>query len=405
MTYKDGEIYPRSEQEWLDIMIESAEEYFGGEISEREGTALHRYYRPVASQFEELEQELENVMHALRLKDAEGKNLDIIGERLGVGRNTESTATGVVTLYRGLDDGNDYYVQKGAALQTRAFDPIVFQTTETVTLSAGQQSITAEIKAIESGDSGNVAANTITRSADMPPGVDSLTNTSPTSGGSRREPDEEYRRRIIQTIAQTDSASGFNISRILEQKGYIRNVKYFDQYFDSGSVLNAHEAEVLVDAEPGHNDEIAQTIFEQVPMGIDLRGGVRGTQKTGVAELGNGQTFTIPFSEPTNKQIYISVDVESVEPVDKATVKNAIIDYIGGERTSGQLVAGDLNAGDNVIAGEVEFSARTVDNVYDVKNLKVGTASPPAGDTNVPVANDVRASTDAASITISTTLV
>ena len=46
MTYnpKKAEVEPRSQEEWLDILLEDGSDYWGDDITEREQTAIRHLY-------------------------------------------------------------------------------------------------------------------------------------------------------------------------------------------------------------------------------------------------------------------------------------------------------------------------------------------------------------------------
>ena len=406
MTYQDGEISPRTEDEWLDTMIEAADPYFDGTLSEREGTAVHQYYRPVASQFVELEEDLQDVLNALRVQDATGEDLDVLGEQLGVPRREASRAEGSVTFSRDEPANGDYLIQSGTDVQTTGLDPVVFTTTEAVTLTEGTTEVDAPISAKEPGAEGNVAAGTITSSTSFPTGIQSVTNSNSTETGRDVEEDDAYRERIIESVGKTETTSGYNIFRQLSSLDYVRDVQYIDNSEDaSGNGLNDHEAEVVIDGGSGHNDEIAQMIFENTPLGANLVSGVHGQAASGTATLPNGQTFTIPFSKPTPVDIYADISVETTQSVNTSKIKNAITQYIGGELDNGQVVFGDLGVADDVVHGEVEFAIRTIDGVYDVTSLTIGTSSSPTESNNLTMTTEQRAKTDPSLLNVSSTVI
>jgi uncharacterized phage protein gp47/JayE len=297
-------------------------------------------------------------------------------------------------------------IQKGTKVQTSSIDPVVFQTTEAVTLTNGSTSVQANIKAEEQGIEGNVAAGTITSLINSPSGVQSVTNNTATSTGRNKEPISEYRERIIATVGDTETASGYNIFQQLGLLGYVKSVQYIDNSEDtSGSGLNDHEAEIVVDASPGHNDEIAQVIFENYALGANLVNGNNGVATTGTATLSNGQTFTVPFSTPTEASLYVDASIEVNEEIEIEEIKDSITEYIGGQVSNGSLVFGDLGVGDDVLIGEVEYAIRNIDNVYDVTSLKIGTSSSPTGTSSVTMSAQERARTEPAFINISTTVI
>jgi hypothetical protein len=401
MTYENGELTPRTTDEWLQITLEAGTDFWGTDITERENTSVHQFYEPFAAGLAELEQELQDLLQALRIDSADGIELDVLGTRLGVSRILAQKATGKVTFSRSTNASKDYPIQSGTVIQTGGEDEIQFQTTEKVTLSAGTQSVTASIEALEAGSRGNVAAGTITDAPIGINGIESITNSNPTEKGREEERDPAYRSRIQNSVGGIDSASGFQIFNILSDLTFVSEIRFIDSTSDDNSAnLGSHEAEIIVDAESGHKDEIAQHIFENVPLGINLVSGNYGNGVTGSASLPNGQTFTIPYSQPTVVDIYVDMTVELTADLSKQELKREVVQYIGGIKSNGQQIAGELSIADDVVYGAVEFAIRSLDAVYDVPSLTIGTSSSPTGTSNVTIGSTERPTVDSANITV-----
>ena len=268
-------------------------------------------------------------------------------------------------------------------------------------LSSGTTSVTCDIEARKKGSSGNVAANSIVNIEDTILGVDSVNNPNKTSSGRDREEDENYRNRIRTSIGDLNVTSLRALYLDLINYEYVRGVQPIDNSADqNGSSLDTHQAEIIVDAEPGHEDEIAQTIFDNVPMGIDLVNGVNGQATTGSATLPNGQSFTVKYSNPSDVDIYVDVSVVYDSPITKDEVKDEIIEYIGGTKTNGELIYGELAVGEDVLQGEAEFSVRNISGVYDVDSLYLDTSSGPTSTSNISISGNSKSVIDHNNISV-----
>jgi Uncharacterized homolog of phage Mu protein gp47 len=407
MTYNQNtaEVEPRTQQEWLDLLLEDGSEHWGEDITEREGTYIHRLYEPFADRLAELEEQLQTVQHSLRLEDATGQALDYLGERLGVSRRKDKKAVGQVTFSASAPVDKDYVVQKGTRLSTEGQDSIVFVVANETVLNVGDSQVTTKVEAKETGSQGNVAANTITRIAGSILGVDSITNPQATKNGRDIEVDDVYRDRIQATVGASEITSLKRLYEALNMYQYVEQVRPLDNSTKgTQSGLDPYQVEVIVDAEAGHKDEIAQTILENTAAGAEIVGGVNGTKQTGTAELTNGQQFTMPFSTPEEVPIYTTVDVVVSTPTSKQAIKDSIIEYIGGVKTNGEQIYGELGIAENVLAGEIDFAARELENVYDIEAVKVGKTSSPTGTTNLTIQSNQRAATKPANIVINTSL-
>jgi hypothetical protein len=136
--------------------------------------------------------------------------------------------------------------------------------------------------------------------------------------------------------------------------------------------------------------------------------GVWGTARSGTGKLINGQEFVIGFSESTPVKIYVSIDmtVTSEYEGDQA-VQDEIVRYIGGVLSSENFEDGRLDVGQDVIYGSVEYAIRSVEGVFDINTLTVGTSASPTGTSNLDIALGEKATVDATdgSIAIVTSVV
>jgi len=112
-------------------------------------------------------------------------------------------ATGSATFSRPVADLTDHTIPSGTSIATAG--GVRFQTTETVTLSAGSTSVSAAIQAEMAGSAGNVAAGIVTVLQSSVPGIYAVTNSTPTLGGADLEDDSERKNRFqayIQSLAR-----------------------------------------------------------------------------------------------------------------------------------------------------------------------------------------------------------
>lgn len=399
MTFEDGEVKPLSKEEWRQLLLQKGTSYWGSDLPERDSTSIHQFYEPFSDLLAELEQELKAVNESSKIETAENGELDRIGSRYNIERISAERAQGTVEFSRSTDATVDYSIQQGTVVETGGQDSIRFETTEAVTLQSGTKSVTASIRAINTGSRGNVAANTITEAPVVPAGVESITNPNPTQDGRNRELDDSYRSRLKRSLGDIEGVSGFRSYKRLTSKQFVKEIKFYDNSESTASGnLNAHEFEFVVDAEPGHSDEIAQIIFEDMPMGGNIQSGNYGSAKSGTATLPNGQTFDIVYSEPTAVDIYVDVTVDAYSDIDENDIKNEIVEYIGGIKTNGEYTYGDLTIGDDVLYGEVDFAVRSLNQVHDVPSLNTGTSSSPTGTSDIAISETERPTIDASNI-------
>lgn len=134
-----------------------------------------------------------------------GAYLDLRAEEHGLTRRPAVAATGAVT-FTGTAGTVIPVGTRVSTASTTAAPAVVFRTIEAATIPESG-SVAVRIEAEVPGASGNVAAGTIRFLAASVPGVTSVTNAEPTTGGADEEDDESLRARLLQRV-RSPSASG-----------------------------------------------------------------------------------------------------------------------------------------------------------------------------------------------------
>ena len=112
-----------------------------------------------------------------------------------------STERFTLSAVRGADVGIP------AGTRVTADNSIYWRTTEAATITAGNLFVDVPIEALTAGDAGNgIGVGSIARLVDPIPYVQSVSNTTETSGGREKESNDAYRSRIYQAPA------GFSIA-------------------------------------------------------------------------------------------------------------------------------------------------------------------------------------------------
>lgn len=285
---------------------------------------------------------------------------------------TDSTDTEVTSLYEtdtSFAEGHLAF-KSGDANSTKYFDYVT--TSETP----------VPVEAVETGPVGNVGRNSLVVMPDRPTGVEDVTNPQPTDGGTDEEGDTELRRRAQEELSDGSRASAAALVSAVQGIEGVNSVRLFEINTDGDDEKDGFELVI----EGGTEPDIAQAILDTMAAGDTSHAGVNGTSASAAAELPNGQEMTVEFSRPDKLAISISADL-TVEDTFAGTdpVRDSIVDYIGGIYTSGNDAAG-LDAGEDVIYGDVEMAIRQVEGVYDVDNLTVDTSSTSGNTSNISVA-------------------
>lgn len=399
-TIVDGRFVSDSVEDVLDTMLADLEAELGDDIPDDLSSIARALYLPWAERIVELQNDLGLVLDSAQIDHASDEALDFLTALIGVPRISATSAEGTVTFSRGTAAGQDYNIPTGTRVQTGGNDPIVFKTTEAVTLSSGNTSVDADIIAEDGGILGNVGASTITTFKDDVAGAEEVNNSAETNGGRDREDDEELRERAKENLATGARASASGLITALRAIPEVLSVSIFINDSNSTNVDGqpAHSFELVVetDGSNGVSDKISQAILDTKAAGDTSSGGVYGTGDSGVGTLINGQTFTIPFSTPTPIKLYVDLDMEVTEEyAGDDALRDNIVQYVGGVLSSGNGDDGRLSVGQDVIYGTVEYAIRDVPGVYDITTLGVGTTASPTGTSNVAISLGEKATADA----------
>ena len=126
---------------------------------------------------------------------ATGVYLERHAQLRGLSRSVATCATGKLRFGLSAAIGSNLTVKSGTVCMTAT--GVRFATTDDAVLRAGQMYIDVPAVALEPGQAGNVAANTITIMAAMPVGIKACTNPTAFSGGDDAEGDEGLRQRLL----------------------------------------------------------------------------------------------------------------------------------------------------------------------------------------------------------------
>lgn len=225
--------------------------------------------------------------------------------------------------------------------------------------------ISANIRALVGGVSGNVGANTIRRMPSPVAGVDTTTNLYETGNnnfkdrnqenfvtGQNEETDDQLRERAEDAVTEGGAATHDAIvSELVNNTTGVSSVTIYENKTDIDNVgsggLPPHSFEAVVFG--GDSTDVAQSIFDTKAVTSRDYGGVRGAEVTEtVTSQANGQTRTISFSRPTDVSISMSLDLIINENyVGDTDIRDQIVQYIGGTQSNDSTVVG-LGVGDDV---------------------------------------------------------
>ena len=181
----------------------------------------------------------------------------------------------------------------------------------------------------------------------------------PTSGGEDAESDHELRERYLKSLFRGGSATPNAVMAELWELRGVRDVKLL---LDT----SAKTVEAIVWG--GDPDEIAEALLESLPAGIETVGNVTRTISDAY-----GQLHTLRFSRPTERIIYVHIEVErdwDWPPDGDSQVKDKIAEYIGGFDTNGIEHKG-LGIGEDVSLSALMHKVHELDKVRSV-SVQIG---------------------------------
>jgi uncharacterized phage protein gp47/JayE len=409
MTIVNGRFVSDSVDDVLDVLVSNFETNIGDTLSDGQTSLLRTLYTPVAEQLVLLQNDVGLVLDSSQIEYAEGDALGLLTALIGVSRDAGSRATGLATFTRETAATVDYVVPIGTRIMNDSSSPVIFETTEKSTMTAGNQDVVCPIRSVEIGGATNVKASTLTVLVSSVPGIEGVYNHIETAGGSDEEDDETLRERAARSVGQGKSATPASIVRAVED---VAGSEKVDIAVNSSSQDNSgtgglpdHSFEIIASGNYSDGD-VAQAILDTMAAGANPYGGANGTLRTATATLPSGTSFNVSFSSPTATTVYVTADVTTTESyLGDGAVEDAIVRYLGGTLNDGQAVSGRVEMGSDVLYGEVEYAIRSVEGVYDVTNLKIGLSDPPNNTTNISLAPGLVPSSDATSnhLTISST--
>lgn len=169
------------------------------DLDKREGSFVQDGISPAAIELALAYIELDRVVGLGFAQTTYGQYLDYRAGEHGLTRKAATKATGQVTI----TGSNGTVVPVGSLYATGS--GVQFATTAEVTIAA--VTATANIEAVVAGATGNVPAAAIT---DLPvsiPGVNTVTNANPTTGGTDAETDADLVARLLEKV-QLPATSG-----------------------------------------------------------------------------------------------------------------------------------------------------------------------------------------------------
>lgn len=232
---------------------------------------------------------------------------------------------------------------------------------------SGDRSVLANARAREGGGAGNVGGNALVTMPTVPNGVQSVTNPHPMgadghylndltefSTGRAEETDEQLRSRA--QVSEGDRGKATVPAIIAEMRslpGAVSLSVFENKEDETVDGLPPHSFEVVYyGTDP--DEDIAEAIFGVKGATAHDVGGVNGTETTHTVTADNGQTFTMHWSEPTELNVDMEIDIVVNDSfIGERDLREDVVDYVGGTAPDGTTVVG-TGAGENVYVDQIE---------------------------------------------------
>jgi len=380
----------KTREEILDDMKASARNLFGSNINLAENSPIGLFIRLISYALALVWYTMEKVYNSKFVDTATGQSLDYTAKYVGVTRRDPVKATGTV-IVKGTE-GVD--IPEGFIFETAVEPVIQFQTTEDATINSFGQ-VEIEIEAVEPGEDGNVASNTITEIASPSSGVSSVTNPDRTEGGLERETDQELRERYYESVAIGGAATIESIrAALLELPGVLGAEVEHNTTMHEVDGMPPKSLEAFVFG--GEEEDIVDTIFATKAAGIEPHGDESATVTDSM-----GNEHTIKYTRPEEKTIYVeaTLSTDANFPIDgKDKVQSEIIKYIGGVDEDETEYLG-LPLGEDVIFTRIIAAIHNIDGITDV-DLYIGLSESPTGQENITIESKEVAATSPEEIVV-----
>lgn len=279
-------------REQLDILQE-LQEFSEVDASKIEGTFEYDVLSSNSIEFAKTEVELEQLYKASFADTSWGEYLTMIAEQYGVIRRAATQA--IVTLTVSGIQGSE--VPAGSIFCTA--DGFRF-TSDASAYIQSDGTVQVKATAVEAGDVGNVAAETITTIPISIPGVSGVTNTEAAYDGFDEETDDDLRERYLLKV-QTPATSGnvYHYQQWALSVSGVGQVKVVPLWNGNGTVKV-----IFIDSDnKTASDELIQTVADYIE-----------TQRP------IGATVTVTSPEP----FYINISATIEGNVSADTVKEAV---------------------------------------------------------------------------------
>lgn len=313
-----------------------------------------------------------SAFNQLSVYTATGTNLNAITSHLGMTWNKAKKAVGKITVTAEIGT----QIPQAWGVETKS--GVKFVTLNTSTITTTERETDIEVIALNAGTDGNVSAGAITEQTEILTGIISINNKLNTLGGKDLETDTELRERYLKRLDRKSSFTTDGIKNYILKNTNVKKCQVIENDtddFDSDGRL-AHSYECICYGDT--NDNILKALYEYKIAGIRTVGDI--TKNYG--------EITVGFTRPTEKTIYLKVEVEAVKEIWKDDFKKIIKDiylrYLDEVEPAGTIylykLIGEIYKNTSGIKtlkiklGDVKYSELEKDYKLSLKEVAVATS-------------------------------
>lgn len=292
----------------------------------------------------------------------------------GAGATSASIIAGIASLVNSSHPSLKASVN-GTTLTLMRVDPfslVSFTTTVNLGITKG-----FKIGEVRANTPGAVEAEPNSLTSIMAPrlGWDSVYNPYPASLGRSLETDEELRLRFRETKFERASSTIDSIYSAIRNLNNIEEVVVYENDKDVADANGIPSHSFMPIVLGGSDEDIAQTIWDNKPMGIRSY----GTTSVVIYDS-QGFAHDVAFKRPTPIPVYITMTLvkdQTYPGSGNDDIRSALI----------QFFEDNFGIGDDVIYTRLYTPINSVPGHY-VSNLRIGTSPTPTGTTNISIAYD-----------------
>ena len=346
----------RTFDEILTAKVERAKELFGDDIDTSELTPLGKYIRINAYDQALTEEEAEMIYNSIFPNTAFGTSLDRLCPFAGITRNpaTKAQYTIKITGTAGKIVPFGFLVSTESSINYATLEDAVIGEDGTV-------EVTVECEEI--GEIGNVSPTEINGIVNPSADVESVIGVSRFIGGEEAESDYDLRKRFSATQAGAGACNEDAIKAALLRVPTVYHVGLVinDTLTEDAAGRPAKSVECYVSGGENYHDQIAETIYEKIPMGIKTVGEV----SQDILDSG-GHTRTINFSHTETVSVYVRMTIKTSAEFEGLTGKEEIKDNLENYIDS-------IGTGKSVIFSSLYSQIHSVVGVQEVSELLLST--------------------------------